>query len=389
MKILMFNYEYPPLGGGGGVFNKQLAEELVKQRHAVTVVTSLFKSQQPHEKINGVQVIRVPILMRSDQNAANHVSMLTYFPTSFFYGKKILRKEDYDIIHTFFAIPTGPSAVLLSKLFKTPHILSLLGGDIYDPSKKLSPHDTPGLHYTVKKVMESSDKVIALSSDIQARAIRHYEPSQKIDLIHLGIPEPVFQPVVRGDFGYTGKDIVLVTVGRLVRRKGLEELFHSIKKINNPNVKLAVIGDGPERNNLLELRTDLGLENQITLFGYIDNETKFQLLNISDVYASSSQHEGFGIVFLEAMAAGLPVICFDKGGQADFLKDNETGYLVRYGNYEAFNAKLQRLCNMTEERNRFSRFNKEYVQKFYIQRCAEQYVNAYRELIDGQRNTGR
>ena len=73
MNILMFNYEYPPLGGGGGVFNKQLADKLVKNGHTVTVITSNYNSQRASETVEGVKVIRVPVLLRSDQNAAGLV----------------------------------------------------------------------------------------------------------------------------------------------------------------------------------------------------------------------------------------------------------------------------------------------------------------------------
>ena len=82
MKILMVNYEYPPLGGGGGVFNKQVAEELGKDNE-ITVITSNFDNQNPHETINNVEVIRVPVLMRKDQNIASLISMIFLFPCQF------------------------------------------------------------------------------------------------------------------------------------------------------------------------------------------------------------------------------------------------------------------------------------------------------------------
>jgi len=173
MNILMVNYEYPPLGGGGGVFNMQLAEELSKN-HNITVITTKFSNYISHEIVKRVELIRVPVIMRTDQNAATILSMLSFFPTSLWAGYKQLKNKSFDIIHSMFAIPSAPSAVLLSKKFHVPHILSILGGDIYDPSKKLSPHKAPILHYTVKKMMEESDKVVALSHDIKKRAIDYY-----------------------------------------------------------------------------------------------------------------------------------------------------------------------------------------------------------------------
>jgi len=384
MKILMFNYEYPPLGGGGGVFNKQLAEELVKGGNSVTVVTSNFKSHKPIEIINGVEVLRVSIFMRSDQNAASHVSMLTYFPASLHCGFKVLRERSYDLIHSLFAIPSAPSAVLLAKYFHIPHLLSILGGDIYDPSKKLSPHKTPILHYMVKKIIDKVDRVVALSSDIKERATSHYQAPNEMDVIHLGIPEPVFKPTTKEGFGFKNQDIVLVTVGRLVRRKGLPDLIRVIKHLNNPHIKLSVIGDGPEKEHLVNLSNSFGLKDQILFFGYVDDETKFQLLNISDVYVSTSKHEGFGIVFLEAMTAGLPIVCFDEGGQAEFLIDGKTGYLVEYGNLDLFTLRLGKLCSQVNECSQIKDFNKNYVKKFLIEACAARYQKIYETMLENK-----
>lgn len=381
MQILMFNYEYPPLGGGGGVFNKQLAEELVKGGNSVTVVTSNFDSQKPIETINGVELFRVPVLLRSDQNAASHLSMVTYFPFSLYCGFNLIRKRSYDIIHTLFAIPSAPSAILLAKYFHIPHLLSVLGGDIYDPSKRLSPHKTPILHYMVKTMIKKSDSVVALSHDIKERAISYYKTSNEIDVIHLGIPKPVYKPATREDFGFNYQDTVLVTVGRLVRRKGLTDLIRAIKDLDIPNVKLVVIGDGPEKEHLVNMSYSLGIKDQIFFFGYVSEGTKFQLLNNSDIYVSTSQHEGFGIVFLEAMTAGLPIICFDEGGQAEFLIDGKTGYLVEYGNLDLLILRLGQLCSQTNERYKIKDFNKKYVRKFFIDTCAARYQNVYQTIL--------
>jgi len=380
MNILMVNYEYPPLGGGGGVFNKQLAEEL-SMNHNITVVTTKFSNHIPHEVVNRVELIRVPVIMRTDQNAATILSMLSFFPASFWAGYKQLKNKSFDIIHSMFAIPSAPSAVLLSKKFHVPHVLSILGGDIYDPSKKLSPHKAPILHYTVKRMMEESDKVVALSHDIKKRAIDYYCASKNIDVIHLGIPKPVFKEKGREYFGFEPNDILLITVGRLVPRKALQDLIRVIGVLKNPNIKLVVIGDGPERKNLVELASSLNVSDRVIFSGYISDEEKFQLLNISDIYASSSQHEGFGIVFLEAMALSLPIVCYDSGGQTDFLIDGKTGFLVDCGDREMLTKRIQALCQDVGKRKKMSEHNSKYIEDFYIGTCAKKYLVLYESLV--------
>ena len=91
----------------------------------------------------GVRVIRVPVLSRRDQATASLVSMMAYIPMAIKAGKKLLKTERFDIINTHFVLPTGPVGDTLSRVAGIPNVLSLMGGDIYDPSKFTSPHRHP------------------------------------------------------------------------------------------------------------------------------------------------------------------------------------------------------------------------------------------------------
>ncbi len=378
--ILMVNYEYPPLGGGGGVFNKHLAEALAR-RHSVTVITSRFGDQPVHEVVNGVQLLRVFTPLRSDRNAASLVSMLSFFPNSLLAGFKLLGRVHFDIVHSMFAVPSGPSGVLLARMYRKPHLLSILGGDIYDPSKKLSPHRTPLLGHTTAAIMRNSQAVVSLSRDIQQRAHKHYPVPEEIDVIHLGIPSPQYKPLHRENFGFTDEDILLVTVGRLVRRKAVHELLEGTAGLGNPRVKLIVIGDGPQSGKLKQDAADLGIQRQVHFLGNVDDDTKFGVMALSDIFVSASRHEGFGLVFLEAMAVGLPVISYDEGGQSEFLQDGITGALVAGSKREGLFEKIRQFVDDKQLRQRISRHNLAYVKNFFIERCAQQYEKKYRHLM--------
>jgi len=92
-------------------------------------------------------------------------------------------------------------------------------------------------------------------------------------------------------------------------------------------VHLIVIGSGPQSGTLKSLTQELGLIEQIHFLGQVDEQEKFKLLMMADMYVSTSQHEGFGLVYLEAMASNLPVVCYDYGGQTDFLSSSVNGYV--------------------------------------------------------------
>jgi glycosyltransferase involved in cell wall biosynthesis len=384
MNVLMLNYEYPPLGGGGGVFNQQLAEEL-SQTNQVTLITSRFGDQPSHEIQGGVEIFRVPVLLRHNPNAATLLSMFSFFPTSLRIGYTLLYTRPFDLVHSMFAIPSAPSGFLLAKRFRLPHVLSILGGDVYDPSKWLSPHRAPLLHATVKKLLADSDRVVGMSSDIVARAVAHYGITRQIDVIPHGIKRPLFAPKTRADLGYPADDVLLTTVGRLIPRKAVHELLAIVREVPSAKVQLVIIGDGPERPKLEALAKTWQVADRVHFLGNVSDEAKFQVLNIADIYLSSTQHEGFGLVFLEAMAVGLPIVSYDNGGQADFLADDQTGFLVRLGDRRALAQRTQTLIDNGALRQRIGQFNRRHVEDYYIANCGRKYQVLYDALVSAPR----
>jgi glycosyltransferase involved in cell wall biosynthesis len=114
--------------------------------------------------------------------------------------------------------------------------------------------------------------------------------------------------------------------------------------------------------------------------GHVDEAEKFHLLQMSDLYVSSSQHEGFGLVFLEAMACGLPIVCYDHGGQTDFLRDGDSGYVIKLNDFEAFEQSCQVLIEHPALRKSIGENNRQLVEEFYIDRCALRHEDIFREV---------
>jgi glycosyltransferase involved in cell wall biosynthesis len=385
MDILVINYEYPPVGGGGGVICRDISEEIAARGHRVTVITSLFDGLLLYERIHGVEVHRMPVLMRRKQNVASLPSMLSYVPLCIRRGASLLRSCRFDVINTHFAIPSGPAGHHLSSKFRVPNVLTIHGGDIFDPSKPLSPHHTFGLKQTVRKMLRDADRVVAQSSDTKRNSRLYYGVDRPIDIVPLGIKPNPYPAGRRGELGVPDGECVFITIGRLVKRKNLPELLEIFADIRREApCTLLVIGDGPERENLERKVRALGLGGSVRLLGRVEEERKFQYLSASDAYLSTAIHEGFGIVFLEAMECGLPVVCYDRGGQTDFLKDRETGHLVRLGDKETFKEKMRDLLGSDENRRRIGEHNKEYVKAFHIGRCAERYLEIFESVVSSR-----
>ncbi|HET7563627.1 MAG TPA: glycosyltransferase family 4 protein, partial [Gemmatimonadaceae bacterium] len=186
MNILMCNYEYPPLGGGGGVVHELIAEELA-QRHRVCVITSAYRDLPSHEVRNGVEIHRVPVLGRSETSVASLVSMLSYPAPATMQALRLLGRERFDVMNGHFAVPTGPASLAAAKRARIPHVISLHGGDIYDPSKRFSPHRVAGARWAVRTVLRHSDAVVAQSRNTSENARRYYGFTGPIEIIPLGI----------------------------------------------------------------------------------------------------------------------------------------------------------------------------------------------------------
>jgi len=379
MRILFCNYEYPPLGGGGGVVNALLANELSKT-HEVTVLTSGGFGLAEDEIIDGVRVIRVPVYVRNSQAAANFPSMAAYMYNGVRRGKALLDKEKIDIINTHFALPTGPVGNSLAHFAKLPNVLSVHGGDLYDPSKFTSPHRHYLLRCWVKHLLRSADKVVGQSQNTIQNVKTYYDSGLDVGCIPLGICRPSFRQAPRSSLGLKEDEFVLATVGRLVARKGLDRLLHILSKTRLAKFKLVVIGSGPQLDDLQSLAESLGIADSVIFTGFVEEERKYQFLHASDLYVSTSQHEGFGLVFLEAMSASLPIVCYDNGGQCDFLEHGATGMLLNINDEAGFGQALISLRKNISGRKEMARYSKHKVESYYIDSCARKYAQLFEEL---------
>lgn len=382
MRILTFNYEYPPLGGGGGVVHSLIAEELAR-RHTVYVITSAFEDLPRRESQGGVEIIRVPVVGRRNRSAASLVSLLSYPPAAWISAWRLLRGEDFDVINSHFAVPTGPGSIPPARLAAIPHVMSLHGGDIFDPSKRLSPHRLIGVRSAVNWVLRSSAAVVAQSSNTRENAYRFYSYRGPIEIIPLGIRQPDVPRASRAELGLPEDRFLAITVGRLVKRKGIDQLLGALASPECRQADLLVVGDGPERAGWEKLAAGLGLVGRVRFMGHVEEVRKWQLLQCADAYVSATLHEGFGLVYLEAMAAGLPVVTFDHGGQIDFLRHGETGYLVRMGDAAGLTTAISRLILNPNEVERFRRNNLEQAPQHRIEECARQYELLLQRVTDG------
>lgn len=379
LKVLIINYEFPPLGGGGGVASYDLALEWEKHGQ-VDVLTSNFSGLEAYNNVNGINVYRTKIFFRKSRDAATFLSMLSFLLTGFIEGFKLCRKNRYDVINTHFAVPSGPLGYILGRMFGIPNVLSLHGGDIYDPSKKMSPHKSKIFSRVVKFILNRADRIVAQSSNTRDNTIKYYNPVKEVEIIPLAFHPPVIVKSSREKLGLDKDSFYFITIGRLVKRKSIETILQALSGISNKKIKLLVVGDGPEMEFLQSMAASLDLTERVSFPGYIADEEKYSFLKNADAFILTSLHEGFGIVFMEAMFTGLPIVCTNHGGQVDFLTDKENALLIDVGDVESCRKSMLKIYKDSSLYNLMSKNNKKKVKNFYAESVAAEYLKIFNEI---------
>lgn len=310
-RILVLNYEFPPLGGGASPVSYEISRSYVKKGHKVDVVTMSFKNLPKYEKKEGINIYRVPCIRRKKE-ICHPWEQFTYIISAKRFLKKHLKKNKYDIVHVHFAVPTGIIAKWIKKKFNIPYIITVHGSDIpgYNPDrfKFLHKFTNP----LIKKIFHNSKKIISPSNylkELIEKRIGNYE----IETIPNGIFTKKFNP--------EKKEKKIVSTGRLLKRKRFQDL---IKAVSNKDVgyEIHVIGNGPMMNKLKKLA--LKSKTKIVFHGWLNNNSKKykELLETASIYILASEKENSPISLLEAMSSGCSVITTNTTGCAETIKNS-------------------------------------------------------------------
>jgi len=180
----------------------------------------------------------------------------------------------------------------------------------------------------------ASDRIWSISRYTSEQlSIVNGVPPQKIRHFRLGLNEGHYRALT-SEVARRKAGLNVLTVSRLVERsKGLEDLVRAWQQVvaRFPAARLRIVGDGPARSSLQALVRELGISSAVALSGTVNDSELVSAYGDADLFVLPSAQEGFGLVFLEAMAAGLPVIAADSGASPELVQDGVTGRLVRFG----------------------------------------------------------
>jgi len=359
MKVLMPVLHYPPVIGGLETWTENIAERLSKKAE-VFVVTGKVAGQPVKEERSGLKIIRKSLFSLRNLSYSPPSYVFSTLPFIFFKSFSLIKKEKIQLLHCQ-GLLSALLGYLLKKFIGLPYIVT-----VQSLEKK---------GFWEKLAYRNSDFCIAASS-----AVKEYFQDmgvKNIVVIPNGINLRRFEKLnrqeARNKLGLNN-EFAIITVARLERRKGLEFLIRALPELRFPFICL-LVGDGEERGNLENLSENLGVSDKVKFLGQIDSKEIPGYLAAADCFVLPSLEEGFGIVVLEAQAAGLPVIGTNIGGIKDIIKDGKTGLLVEPADPKELADAIARVYSG-------QKFTKPDLEKYDWNKIADQVKEVYQKALN-------
>lgn len=385
MKIGVITSAYPEFEDDPhGIFVHRLMREISKKGHEVHVIAP-FAGKKMKYNLEGVNVERFNYFYpKRYQKLAGGVGMidnvkggvliklqvLSFLFCNVFYSLRNLK--NVDMVYLQWPIPNGLGALFLKKIYGIPYTSTVYGEEVH-LSKRY--RMLPILSW----LANNSSRIITISNATRKFCLEAGMDEDKIDVIPFGVDTEFFRPIkVKKQ-----EDIFqILSVGYLIERKGHEYLIRAVKEVlkTQNNVRLKIVGSGPLETKLKNLIHELELQKEVKIIKNVSDEELLYLYNSSHLFVlpsiidSQGNTEGLGVVLLEAMACGLPVIGSDVGGIPDIISDGQTGLLVPQKNVYKLSKAIVNLIENENLREKliFNGFKK-LEKKFIWKKIAEGY----------------
>jgi glycosyltransferase involved in cell wall biosynthesis len=378
MNVLMLNYEFPPIGGGAGKAHLCMLSEFAGNNSLLVDV--LTSAPQPGFTVedfsDNITIYKVGV-HKKNLHFWRKVEVIEWLLKAQFHYRKLLRENNYDLVHAFFGFPTG--WLCYRTAGKLPYIISLRGSDVPGYNIRL------GLDYKLmsglfRKIWSSAAVVVANSIGLRNLAFE-FMPGLDIRIIPNGIDTEKFHPSKKQSFT---KPIQVLMVGRLISRKRIDLLLAAVGRTKELglDIHLNIAGEGNLMRPLQKLANELNVADRVSFMGRVPAERMPQLYRDNDIFVMCSDHEGMSNAMLEAMASGLPIITTRCEGVEELIADN--GIVIEEAHTQAIADAIKKLADNPEEYKLMSIAARNRAEHFSWKKVADEYVSCYNKIV----NTG-
>jgi L-malate glycosyltransferase len=374
MKILMLNYEFPPIGGGAGHAHQCLLDQYSRNKTLqVDVLTSGCEPGLAREAFaDNIQIYKVGI-HKKNLHYWRKIEVLEWLYKARKVYSRLLDENSYDLCHAFFAFPSGWLCYKTAN--QLPYILSLRGSDVPGYNVRL------GLDYKLLAGLFgriwSGASLIAANSKGLCELAKRFMPDLDIAVIPNGIDIGDYHPVPSKT---VGKPIHLLSVGRLITRKRIDWLIEAVSLAAKEglDVHLNVVGEGNLLAELQKKAAAMNLSDRVIFMGLVQRRQMPDVYRANDIFVMASQHEGMSNAMLEAIASGLPIITTACEGVDELIGDN--GVLVNYPDLQDFVSAIKTIVLDTNKYAAMSEAGLKIAEKFSWSAVADKYIQCYEQL---------
>ncbi len=301
--------------------------------------------------------------------------------------KKLYRDFKFDLIHAHVTLPDGYTAMELAQDLDIPFVVTIHGADLYITIKK-----NTGCLYALKQVFKRADRIILVSNELKKILSNYFEVSDKLLVIGNGIPiNKIYTCKDNIDpSNNKNKGFMLLSVSCLIERKGIDYNLRALSKLINkyPELRYIIVGDGIEKDKLRELAKELGVYERVEFTGMLSHDDVLKYMKEADIFSLPSWNEAFGVVYIEAMACGKPVIGCEGEGLKDFVRNFETGLLVKPKDVDSLAEAMDFLLTNPDKAKEIGERGRKLVLDNYTwEKNAEKTIRVYQEVLSNVRNS--
>ena len=374
MKIcIVSDFFVPHYQGGGERRYYELAKRLVKKGHHVDLICMKIDGVSNKEEIEGINVHHIgPTIKNPPQRSSSD------FIKFIFAIFKWIMKNDYDIIDAQAYAPLIPSFIG-AKLKRTPiigtiHDVSTIGDDQWIQSSKVAA--------IAEKILVRIpyDKILSVSNATKKSLVEYYGVKEdRICVVYAGV-DLKFIDSVKINEKYQN---TIIFVGRLAPHKHVDHLLKVVKSLKTdiPNIKLIIIGNGLEKENLINLTKKYGIKNNVQFMENLSYKELISEMKKSNVLTLPSTREGFGMVLAEANACEIPVVAYASGGVVEVVDDGINGFLVEPSNVKSLENNIKFLLTHHSKRDNLGKNGRKLVEKsFTWDKNVKEILNIYNNI---------